>query len=72
MKLMVIFQSNVSAILSIVNNLFGSFLCECTHYQSILAYACGQHFVELDFEDAWGNTWRQADVVIWGYWYDVL
>jgi hypothetical protein len=27
---MVIFQSNVSAILSIVNNLLGSFYCECT------------------------------------------
>ncbi len=32
----------------------------------------GPHFVELDFEDAWGNTWQQGDVVIWGYQYDVL
>jgi hypothetical protein len=32
----------------------------------------GPHFVESDFEDAWGYTWQQGNVVIWGYWYDVL
>ncbi len=32
----------------------------------------GPHFVESNFEDAWGNTWQQGNVVIWGYWYDVL
>jgi hypothetical protein len=41
MQLMVIFQSNVGAILSIVNNLLGSFYCECTQkdFENIIIYA---------------------------------
>jgi hypothetical protein len=31
----------------------------------------GPHFVELNFQNGWGNRWQQSDHVIQGYWYDV-
>ncbi len=38
----------------------------------ILLVDKGPYLVLSNFEDGWGNKWQQGDVVIWGYWYDLL
>jgi hypothetical protein len=47
-------------------------LSDTTNPFWILLMDKGPHFVELDFQDGWGNRWQQGDHVIRGYWYDVL